>query len=257
MCETINCWSKERRILSTSLSSIRGGDAGLRDWTKHAKYDRSSIDENDDEYYNDNDDDNIIAQYNISREGAIKRNIRNSSPECSAVSIVTLRQEDLENISTNHHHHHDHDSSSRCYEQQVLKCRISTEWNNNGTYISFADRAMIDWTRAWYSNSSCSNDSDNSGGSTTMLGENLIVEKGGNMFSSSSSSSSLIMYHLSGWCTTNNCSSTNSSNARPKVSRRENKVVKKMDSNHEPISSIMVVIFLSIVVAQFWNMYGL
>jgi hypothetical protein len=256
VCETINCWSKERRILSTSLSSIRGGDAGLRDWTKHAKYDRSSIDENDDEYYNDNDDDNIIAQYNISREGAIKRNIRNSSSECSAVSIVTLRQEDLENISTNHHHHHDHESSSRCYEQQVLKCRISTEWNNNGTYISFADRAMIDWKRAWYSNSSCSNDSDNSGGSTTMLGENMIVEKGGNMFSSSSSSS-LIMHHLSGWCTTNNCSSTNSSNARPKVSRRENKVVKKMDSNHEPISSIMVVIFLSIVVAQFWNMYGL
>jgi hypothetical protein len=27
--------------------------------------------------------------------------------------------------------------------------------------------------------------------------------------------------------------------------------------NHEPISSIMVVIFLSIVVAQFWNIYGL
>ena len=105
---------------------------------------------------------------------------------------------------------------------KILQCRVSTEWNGKGEYKSFSGRAMIDWRQAWYGSSG--------GGSGDIRNDDNIEVR-----------------HNSG------------SNSRPKVPRitRGREELEEEEYNvEEPISTVMVVVFLAVMAAYVWNSYG-
>lgn len=110
---------------------------------------------------------------------------------------------------------------------RTLKCRISTEWNGRGDYNSFADRAMGDWRRAW-----------RDGGGVGGEGAGAVggAPRGAAI---------------------DGCGNVSGNNGRPKVPRREAADDDVMEYDvREPISSVMVVIFLVVVVAHVWSTCG-
>ena len=185
----------------------------------------------------DDDDDGGGGGYARRRARASDR-LREASPERSPLAIVAVRPEDLECLADHHHHHHHHhhgEASDGIGGTRTLKCRVSTEWNGRGEYNSFADRAMGDWRRAWRDGGGVGGEGAGAGavGGAPCA---AIDGCGGNV---------------------------NGSNGRPKVpsvaraGRREaaDDDVTEHDVS-EPISSVMVVIFLAVVIAHVWSTYG-
>ncbi len=173
--------------------------------------------------------------------------IRTKSLERSPVAIVAVHPDDLERIDQHHHNHH-HGQHQQQHQlntvtNNILQCRVSTEWNGNGECNSFTDRAMGDWREVWYNHRH--NDPYACGGEDGI----------GRCSSSSSSSSSSRRY-----------------NCRPKVPRilrgddgggatannHAGGFGREYDDEyfHEPISTVMVIAFLVAVAAHVWNAYG-
>jgi hypothetical protein len=161
--------------------------------------------------------------------------LRDVSPERSPLAIVAVRPEDLECIEDHHHHHHHHrhpgDSPASDRDGRgdgdtsTTNCRISTEWNGRGEYNSFADRAMLDWRRVWR------DDVVGVEGSGARVPPVDINGCGGGVRPKVQSIS--------------------------RVGRREAADDDDMqDDVSEPISTVMVILFLAVVVAQVWNNFG-
>lgn len=163
------------------------------------------------------------------------KHIRDKSPERSPVAIVAMHPKDLERVPDHHHHRHHHNQPHQ--EQpntatNILQCRVSTEWNGNGECNSFTDRAMGDWREVWLEHHAYGD-----GG-----GDNDIVNKE--------------------YCTRSS-SSSRRFNSRPKVSRiwrggGGGSIGGDFEEEqcNEPISTVMVIIFLVAVVAHVWYTYG-
>mmetsp|Transcript_18329 Transcript_18329/g.35658 ORF Transcript_18329/g.35658 Transcript_18329/m.35658 type:complete len:632 (-) Transcript_18329:116-2011(-) len=156
------------------------------------------------------------------------QSLRDRSPKCSPLAIITCQPDDLEGINHDHHrqkHSHHHHSTYAGSSQKILQSRICAEWNGKGDFKTFSDRAMKDWRTVWcpsgvgdYSTNGSSN--TNSGGS--------------------------------GW--------ENIGRKKPRVPRisingTDDEGFDENDSD-EPISTLMVIAFLGFVVAYVWNHYG-
>ena len=98
---------------------------------------------------------------------------------------------------------------------------VSTEWNGKGEYKTFSDRAMGDWRKAWYG--------DSGGGVGDHRNDGTSAKKGNNGIS-----------------------------CRPKVPRisRGKEEMGEEEDVDEPVSTVMVVVFLAVMAAYVWNSYG-
>ena len=182
----------------------------------------------------DDDDDGGYAR----RRARASDRLREASPERSPLAIVAVRPEDLECLADHHHHHHHHhgETSDGIGGTRTLKCRVSTEWNGRGEYNSFADRAMGDWRRAWRDGVGGVGGEGAGAGAVGGAPCAAIDGCGGNVIGN---------------------------NGRPKVpsvtraGRREaaDDDLTEHDVS-EPISSVMVSIFLAVVIAHVWSTYG-
>ncbi len=173
------------------------------------------------------------------RRNHMLEHIREKSPERSPVAIVAMHPKDLERVPDHHHRHH-----NQLHQEQpntatnILQCRVSTEWNGNGGCNSFTDRAMGDWREVWLEHHV-------HGGGAGAGDENEIINKE--------------------YCTRS--SSSRRFNSRPKVSRIWRGGSGGGSSDHiggnfeeeqcnEPISTVMVIVFLVAVVSHVWYTYG-
>jgi hypothetical protein len=185
------------------------------------------------ESYNDSDkqvDDDDDVRYNQRRRNCMLDHIRSKSPDRSPVAIVAIYPEDLERTNHDHHDHHHHTQLQQQLNAtaiNILQCRVSTEWNGNGECNSFTDRAMGDWREVWLDHHAC-------------YGEAGIVNRdcgirAGRTF-----------------------------NCRPKVPRiwrgggsaaEDHRMGNDEEYCNEPISTVMVIIFLVAVIAHVWITY--
>ncbi|KAL7471582.1 hypothetical protein ACHAXS_011878 [Conticribra weissflogii] len=156
------------------------------------------------------------------------QSIRDRSPKCSPVAIITCQPDDLEGMNHGHHHNHSHHNplTHAGPSQKILQSRICAEWNGKGDFKTFSDRAMKDWRTVW-----CP----------------------GVMDDYSTNASSNVNSGRSGW--TNNIG-----RKKPRVPRisgngADYECFDECDLD-EPLSTVMVTAFLVCVVAYVWNHYG-
>ncbi|KAL3805888.1 hypothetical protein HJC23_007849 [Cyclotella cryptica] len=85
----------------------------------------------------------LLAKMNV--EDSL-RGLRSRPPYQSPISIVVCKPEDLDGRgeADSHHQHH-----SEHTPHPLLQCRVTAEWNGNGDYNTFSDRAMQEWRRVW------------------------------------------------------------------------------------------------------------
>ena len=92
---------------------------------------------------------NRISKQNLLATMSVEdplRGLRSRLPYRSPISIVVCKPEDLDGggeAHSHHHHHHEH------IPHLLLQCRVTAEWNGNGDYSTFSDRAMQEWRRVW------------------------------------------------------------------------------------------------------------
>ncbi|KAL7527998.1 hypothetical protein ACHAWF_002397, partial [Thalassiosira exigua] len=116
-----------------------------------------------------------------------------------------------------HHHHHSENGDA---SPRILQCRVSTEWNGQGEHKTFADRAMRDWRQAWCG---CG------GGGGTDASPSAVGGSNGSCWK----------------------------RRVPRISSRGREDVDEMEQNvDEPVSTVMVIVFLAVMAAYAWNLYG-
>ena len=182
----------------------------------------------------DDDDDTTKKKSSDDRRTQSLERLREKSPERSPVAIVAMHPDDLESIDHHHHHHHDHSHHSSSEPNDILQCRVSTEWNGMGQYNSFTDRAMISWRRAWCLHGGQFGDDING-----------IISGSSNRSTSKNNGGRAVRPKV------------------PRISHNSNgrdglisEVRKQSIDVDEPISTVMVIVFLVVLVAYLWKEYG-
>lgn len=223
--------AKERRKCAERHQARRyrgdcGGGGGISMWwtTPTSSASAAKTTESKHNSTNAGVDDDEDGGFHERRKKYMLGHIRAKSPERSPVAIVAMHQGDLDRVDHHHHHIQENQKQSHAATNNILQCRVSTEWNGNGECNTFADRAMGDWREVWFEHGTCG-------------GKDGIVDKG--------------------YVTR----SSRKFNSRPKVSRiwKCSSDGEEYDSNEncdEPISTAMVTVFLIAVVVHVWNTYG-